>query len=233
MTNTKNHSKYGSYVSICPRNCFSPLTWLSSLLQLLSDGDLVSLHLWRRMSEMKCSVSAQKEGKKVFNGRAENVTRDVCIAPQAHNSVLKYRCQEQAGVCIGKIRIWTWTKSPGVCVLSPTDVQGHVSWCVCWGWARSLCRTAYCTEAEPLETIVVLAASAPSAGNSKPTFLPFPLHPRTILKHYPDLEGMVILSFTFTTFNSFWGDLIPLLPHFYLIEAQEQNSLWIFFQAQM
>lgn len=129
MTNTKNHSKYDSYVSICPRNCFSPLTWLSSLLQLLSDGDLVSLHLWRRMSEMKCSVSAQKEGKKVFNGRAENVTRDVCIAPQAHNSVLKYRCQEQAGVCIGKIRIWTWTKSPGVCVLSPTDVQGHVSWC--------------------------------------------------------------------------------------------------------
>lgn len=54
---------------------------------------------------MKCSVSAQKEGKKVFNCRAKNVTRDVCIAPQAHNSVLKYGCQEQAGICIGKICI--------------------------------------------------------------------------------------------------------------------------------
>lgn len=82
MTDTKNHSIYDSHLSICPRNYFSLLTWLSSLLQLPNDGYLVSLHLWGRMSEMKCSVSAQKEKKNVFNYRAGNVTKDECIAPQ-------------------------------------------------------------------------------------------------------------------------------------------------------
>lgn len=68
----------------------------------------------------------------------------------------------------------------------------------------SVCaKFAIATEAGPLEeTVFVLAASAPPAGN-KPSFLPFFLHPRTILKGYPDLEGMVIVSFTLTTFNCF------------------------------
>lgn len=91
------------------------------------------------------------------------------------------------------------------------------------------------TEAGPLEETVCTAASAPPAGNSKLGFLPFFLHPRTILKDYPDLEGMVILSFTFITFNCFWGVWIPLLLHFSLwgTKAKITFFAWIFFQAQM
>lgn len=92
------------------------------------------------------------------------------------------------------------------------------------------------TEAGPLEeTEFVLAASAPPAGN-KPSFLPFFLHPRTILKGYPSLEGLVIVSFTLTTFNCSWGDWIPLLLHFLSLwgtKAKITFFVWIFFHAQM
>lgn len=96
------------------------------------------------------------------------------------------------------------TEKQSWCVFChPLTPTGRLGVCAMAG-LRVCAKLPIATEAGPLEeTVSELAVFAPSAGNNKPSFLPFLLHPRTILKHYPDLEGMVIFSFTFTTFIFF------------------------------
>lgn len=169
MTNTRNHAKYDSHLSICPRNYFSPLTWLSSLLQLLSDEYFVSLHLWGRMSEMKCSAPAQKEIKKsIYLQSWECHQRCVHSTTRLDNSVLKCGSQQQAAtVCIGNICIRTQKNSPGVQVLSPLTSTGPVFGVCAKAGLRVGAKLLIATEVGSLEeTVFVLAPSAPSAGNN-------------------------------------------------------------------
>lgn len=97
-----------------------------------------------------------------------------------------------------------YRKAVLVGILSPVTSTGRVLGVSAKAGIRVCAKLPIATEAGSLEErFFVPAASALPAGNNQPSFLPFFLHPRTILEHYPDLVEMVIFSFTFTTLNCF------------------------------
>lgn len=180
---------------------------------------------------VKWNALFQPKEKRVFNCRAENVIKDVCVAQQGWRTLYWTVVLKEAGICTGKMCIWVQkpSNSPGACFAS----RGHRPGLLVSAKAEvSVCaKLATATELGPLqEEVFICTSSVPSGRSNKPSSPPFFLHPSTIPLPTPCQafvfpSGDLVLPLLIWTVSQ-ETEFHSLMLHVYVFEAQNRNHFF-------